>query len=96
LERKLQSNLLVLTPGDFISVPVVMPTPVVKQEETKTEDKIQPVQEAPQTKPVYHTVQTGETIYRICTKYKITEERLRSLNQIKGNNIMVGQKLRIQ
>ena len=95
-ERKLQSNMLILTPVDFISVPVVMPNPAVKQEETKTEDKIQPLLDIPKTIPVYHTVQTGETIYKICSKYNITETQLRSLNQIKGNNIMIGQKLRIK
>jgi murein DD-endopeptidase MepM/ murein hydrolase activator NlpD len=95
-DRKLHNNVLVLTPSDFLPIPVVKPTPVVKQEEPKTEDKTQPVLETPETMPVYHTVQTGETIFKICTKYKITEEQLRLLNQIKGNNIMVGQKLRIQ
>jgi murein DD-endopeptidase MepM/ murein hydrolase activator NlpD len=93
-ERKLQNNLLLLTPADFLSIPVVLPNPAEKQIETKTDDKIQPMIE--DSTPVYHTVQTGDTIFRICAKYKITEEQLRSLNQIKGNNIMIGQKLRVK
>jgi murein DD-endopeptidase MepM/ murein hydrolase activator NlpD len=95
-ERKLQSNVLALTPDDITAVPVVKPYPAVKKEETKTDDKIQPLPENTKTTPIYHTVQAGETIFKICSKYHITEEQLRSLNSIKGNNIMVGQKLRVQ
>ena len=91
-ERKLQSNMLTLTPSDFISVSVVKQEGVKGVEEVKGGEEVA----VGETAPVYHTVQTGETIFRICTKYKITEEQLRALNQIKGNNIMVGQKLRIQ
>jgi murein DD-endopeptidase MepM/ murein hydrolase activator NlpD len=102
-ERKLQGNMLTLTPNDFISVPIVKPNPPVKQEEVKSEEVIsdpdpskQQISEDPQAKPMYHTVAKGETIYRICTIYNITEAQLRSLNQIKGNNLYAGQKLRIR
>jgi murein DD-endopeptidase MepM/ murein hydrolase activator NlpD len=106
-ERKLQSNMLTLTPNDFIFVPVIKPKPPVKQEEVKPEE-IKPEEitsdlnppkqqvETSQEKSVYHTVAKGETIYRICTTYDITEAQLRSWNQIKGNNLHVGQKLRIR
>jgi LysM repeat protein len=105
-ERKLQSNMLTLTPSDFISVPVVTAIPVVKQEETgkgerEKEEKEEgemgkQLPEPSKTTPVYHTVQNGDNIYRICLKFNITEVQLRSLNQIKNNNIYVGQKLRIR
>jgi murein DD-endopeptidase MepM/ murein hydrolase activator NlpD len=47
-------------------------------------------------KAIFHTVARGETIYKVCAKYNITEQQLRKLNQIKGDNLIVGQKLRIQ
>ena len=89
-ERKLQNNMLVLTPNDFISVPIV--------EEIKSDKNSpkQPLLESPKTKAVYHTVEKGETIYRICANYNITPEQLKSLNHINGNHIEVGQKLRIR
>jgi len=105
-ERKLQSNMLTLTPNDFISVPVVTAAPIVKQEETKQretekgerekEESGKQLPEPSKTTPVYHTVQKGETIYRICLNHNITEQQLRSLNNIKGDKIEVGQKLRIR
>ncbi|MCL2435293.1 MAG: peptidoglycan DD-metalloendopeptidase family protein [Lentimicrobiaceae bacterium] len=67
LERKLQSNILILTPNDFMD-----------------------------TQSVYHTVEQGETIYKICAKHNISEQQLRSLNNIKSDHIEIGQKLRIR
>ena len=121
-ERKLQSNLLALTPNDFLPIPLVAAKTAVKQEEEdkgekekgekEKEEKEQeeskgdlygrPTEPEGKTKspsttsPVYHTVQKGETIYRICTKYNISEQQLRSLNNIKGDKIEIGQKLRIR
>ncbi|MCL2247190.1 MAG: peptidoglycan DD-metalloendopeptidase family protein [Lentimicrobiaceae bacterium] len=121
-ERKLQGNILTLTPEDFISIPVVPPpsaekTPEKTPEKTtkKTSEKTpekpatkttettpnhnasqEQLLNTPKSLPVFHTVAQGETIFRICTKYNITEQQLRSLNNIKGTHIEVGQKLRIQ
>jgi murein DD-endopeptidase MepM/ murein hydrolase activator NlpD len=95
--RKLQSNLLTITPNDFIQVPLVKYPPVI-QEQTKQEQSSsqQQLLNMPTSVPVYHTVERGETIFRICTKYKITEQQLRALNNIKGDHIELGQKLRIK
>ena len=42
----------------------------------------------------YHTVQKGETLYRISKKYGIRVEELRKLNNLSGNQpLKVGQKL---
>jgi len=97
-ERKMQNNLITLSPNDFIFTPVIKPNPPVIQEEEKTEKKssVEPSIDTQKNTPVYHIVEKGETIFRICTKYNITEEQLRALNQIKGNNIMLGQKLRVK
>ncbi len=56
----------------------------------KTEEKVQP-----KTTTTYHTVQSGETVYRITQKYNITAEQLRTWNKLTGNNIYVGQKLKV-
>ncbi len=47
-------------------------------------------------KPVYHIVKQGETLYRIHVNYGVPVETLRKLNNLKGNNIKVGQKLRVK
>lgn len=41
----------------------------------------------------YHTVKTGETLYRISQKYSITVAELKSLNSLNSNAIAIGQKL---
>lgn len=43
-----------------------------------------------------HTVKKGESLSSIATKYGCTTADLRKWNNIKGNNIMVGQKLKIK
>ena len=107
-ERKLKNNMLILTPNDFIAVPVVVSKPMVKEkgegEQGESRGDLygrptEPEGEAKDpstTSPVYHTVQKGETIYRICTKYNLSEQQLRSLNNINGDKIEIGQILRIQ
>ncbi|MDR2970328.1 MAG: peptidoglycan DD-metalloendopeptidase family protein [Bacteroidales bacterium] len=100
-ERKLQSNLITLTPNDFIKVSVVKPNPIdnfEKTEEINSDENSSREQllNTPNSLPVYHTVANGETIFKICTKYSITENQLRTLNNIKGDHIEVGQRLRVQ
>jgi len=102
-ERKLQNNLLTLTPTDFMSVPVVAPKynsfqqdDIQVEEKSENKSSEQLLLETPKTIPVFHTVERGETIFRICAKYGITEHQLRSLNNIKGDHIELGQKLRVK
>ena len=58
-----------------------------------------PVAVAPKDPPTtlengkYHSVQQGETLYKISQIYKISVEELKSLNQLPDNNIKIGQKL---
>jgi len=97
-ERKLHSNILTLNPNDFIHVPVVLPSSSEKQIETainnhSSQDKLL---NTPKSMPMFHTVEKGETIFKICSKYNITEQQLRTLNSIKGDHIEIGQKLRVQ
>lgn len=50
-----------------------------------------------QNKPVYHTVQAGETLSYIASKYKTTYTAIANLNGIKNPNLIyAGQKLRIK
>ena len=56
----------------------------------KTEEKVEP-----KVTTKYHTVQSGETVYRITQKYNITAEQLRTWNKLTGNDIYVGQKLKV-
>jgi len=97
-ERKLKSNMLTLTPADFMYISVLKPAPYEKQIETKTEQdsSLEPLLDTQKSFPILHTVVKGETIFKICSKYKITEQQLRMLNNIKGDHIEIGQKLRIQ
>lgn len=43
-----------------------------------------------------HTVQRGDTVYNISKRYQITQDNLRSWNNIIENNIKVGQVLRVK
>lgn len=65
-------------------------------EKTKEETKPTPQNENGET--IYHTVQKGETLYRISMHYYKSQEgieRIQSANGLVGNDISVGQKLKI-
>ncbi len=68
------------------STTVVTPK-VVEKTETKTN--------APVSKTIYHKVKSGDTVWGICKKYNITESKLKAHNKINGNNIQIGQSLKI-
>lgn len=42
-----------------------------------------------------YTVQKGDTLYGIARKYNTTVEELKSLNNITGNNLYIGQQLKV-
>jgi len=44
----------------------------------------------------YYTVKKGDTLYKVATKHGLTVQKLKSLNGIKGDNIRVGQKLKVR
>lgn len=44
---------------------------------------------------VYHTVQKGETMYRISKQYGVTVEQIQSWNQLQNGGVTVGQQLKI-
>ena len=43
----------------------------------------------------FHTVQAGETLWRISQNYGVTPEDLRKWNRLNGNEIYVGQRLKV-
>jgi len=58
-------------------------------------EKVEKKIETPKQEPLYHLVQPGETVYRICVKYKITQEQLMKWNNLSKVTIYSGQKLRV-
>ncbi len=44
----------------------------------------------------YHSVSAGETLYAISRRYGLTVDGLKQLNGLTGNNILIGQRLRIK
>jgi membrane-bound lytic murein transglycosylase D len=47
------------------------------------------------TKPTTYTVKSGDSLYAIARQYGSTADRIRKDNNLSGNNIRVGQKLKI-
>lgn len=43
-----------------------------------------------------HTVRKGETLYSIATNYSLSVDKLKSINRISDNKIVVGQKIRLE
>jgi len=56
----------------------------------------QPTQPAVQVPNGYHLVQKGETLYALSRKYNVPVPKLRTLNNLKNDNIQAGQMLRVQ
>lgn len=46
--------------------------------------------------PVYHTVQTGDTLYSLSRRYGVTVAEISQMNGVKNNIIKVGQVLRVK
>ncbi len=44
---------------------------------------------------IYHTVQKGDTLYKIARRFDVSPARIRQLNQMPDNTIRIGQTLRV-
>jgi len=80
--------------GDTINLPLDKVKETVKEtivEETPVET-VTPVDDGKE----YHVVQPKETLYRIHVNYGVSIKKLRKLNNLKGNYIKVGQRLRVK
>ena len=42
---------------------------------------------------IYYTVKAGDTLYGIANEYNLTVDDLKSMNNLKNNNLSIGQKL---
>lgn len=67
--------------------------PLVEQE-SETPKKAQVVTQTRQFRPRYHRVQDGDTLWNIVRRYDgLTIDRLKKMNNIRGNALRAGQKL---
>ena len=73
-----------------ITVPVSNPTPATEV------PVISPPPSQQSNGWVTHTVKPGETLYRLHVNYGVAIAELRKINNLKGNNILVGQVLKIR
>jgi membrane-bound lytic murein transglycosylase D len=58
-----------------------------------TKPPVPAAQRAPEPEARHHTVRKGETLGGIASRYGMSVEQLRRLNNIRGNTIQIGQKL---
>lgn len=76
---------------------------VVGYKEENTIKPVDTIQQYKETKKViyhndlhvYHVVEEGETLYRISKQYGVSVNRLKKINRLLSNNIVVGQQLKI-
>ncbi len=73
---------------------------IVKEPKSVVKVKKEPIKITPKTivnsTKKTHTVKPGENLYRISLKYKMTAEKIKKLNRMKNNNIVVGQVLKLE
>lgn len=48
------------------------------------------------TGPVYHTVQAGESLWRIAQRYDTSVQQLRALNDLRTNGLQPGERIRVR
>lgn len=74
-----------------------VPAPEVKQESTKQVKKeTSQVQEKEAEEMGTHKIASGETISAIARKYKMTVAELKTINNLKSNQIQLGQTLKVK
>lgn len=104
-KRKAKGEKVVVLEADVRAAEVkeekkVVEKPVKKEAEKPAPKKVEPKKTNPK-KPApkgakYHTVRTGETLWRISQKHGTSVDAIKRLNRLKGNEIFVGQKLRVR
>lgn len=55
-----------------------------------------PLDEAPASQPVFHTVTAGETLFGLARRYGTTAERIKAWNSLPSDQINTGQRLRVR
>lgn len=84
-----------------LSEEIIDLTPVVDDEPTTVEDLEPEIEDDPITSNenqgwVTHTVRKGNTLFSLYRQYGVKVDEIRSLNGLKGNEIFVGQVLKIK
>jgi LysM repeat protein len=69
--------------------PIAVPPPII------TSPPNQPTTPPADATEQFHNVSAGETLYAISRRYGLTVDALKQLNQLTGNTISIGQRLRI-
>ena len=101
--RAVQNGLLVEGQPD-LPVTRAEPPPETAYEEDEPEepawaeaDAAEPApEEPPAPQAVYHTVRGGDTLYSIARRYGTTVQALQRLNDLRGADIRIGQRLRVR
>jgi LysM repeat protein len=71
-------------------------TPVVTPPTNPTTNPPVTTPENNPVRPVYHTVQKGDTLWNISQRYNTTVDAVQKLNNMDSINIKLGQQLRVQ
>lgn len=93
-------------PRPNTNVPPTNPNPTTTTSPSTTPQPVPPTVVPPQvnnpagpstgTGQEYHSVSAGETLYAISRRYGLTVDALKQLNGLTGNNISIGQRLRVR
>ncbi len=89
--NNLTDNLI--KPGQQLKVKAPVKTKTASQTQNTTKTTTQTTNT---TKVIYHTVQKGDTLWSIASKYNISIDELKKNNNIKNNSLVVGEKLKIK
>lgn len=54
------------------------------------------IEAEPEPEPVYHTVRRGDTLGAIARRYGVSVRQIQRLNGLRGTNIRVGKRLRVE
>jgi len=81
-------------PSEFAETPQMVSNPAVVRQMPVSHESSPEIQK--QMAPAQHvSVQPGDTLWSIAKKYCVNVERLRAVNQLSGNRIVIGQALRL-
>lgn len=65
-------------------------------EERLAESKDEPAGSSEEDTAVYHTVRQGDTLWDIARKYRASVDQIKTLNDLRSNNLRPGQRIRVR
>ncbi len=99
-DRTLSGNILTLEPQNFNikPLPQIREQVIVPKKIPIESDSVNTTQNSsPISPPLYHTIQKGETLYKIAKQYNISVETLMKLNNLTETSIIYsGQKIKVK